>query len=170
MTMRVPFRRLHEWQPGATGGSTNDVVGLAAGLVALAVCVAADVILTQESAALVGTFVAAPFVAALFARPAATGIVGVAAIVAAAASPTWNAGSGDSEQVVRLVVITVGSGLAVLGAWLRWRSAGRSERLRLLDSVGEVADGSLPLAETLRRVTEVIVPAFSRHLPGRRGP
>jgi PAS domain S-box-containing protein len=49
----------------------------------------------------------------------------------------------------------------VLGAWLRWRSAGRSERLRLLDSVGAVADGSLPLAETLRRVTEVIVPALA---------
>ena len=49
----------------------------------------------------------------------------------------------------------------MLGAWVRQRSAGRSERLRLLDSVGAVADGSLPLAETLQRVTEVIVPQLA---------
>jgi PAS domain S-box-containing protein len=130
-------------------------------LVLLGTCIVADVVLTQESAALVGTFVAAPFVAALFARPAVTGVVAAAAIVAAAVSTTWNAGTADSEQIVRLIVITVGGGLAMFGASLRWRSAGRSERLRLLDSVGAVADGSLPLPETLRRVTEVIVPAFA---------
>ena len=69
--------------------------------------------------------------------------------------------TGEAEQVVRLAVIGLGGGLAVGGAWLRAHWAGRSERLRLLDSVGAVADGSLPLAETLRRVTEVIVPGFS---------
>src|SRR5207342_814781 len=62
---------------------------------------------------------------------------------------------------VRLILIGLGTALAVAGAALRSRWMGRSERLRLLDSVGAVADGSLPLAETLRRVTEVIVPAFS---------
>ena len=38
--------------------------------------------------------------------------------------------------------------------------AGRG-RLELLDEVGAVADGSLPLAETLDRVVEVIVPGFA---------
>ena len=38
--------------------------------------------------------------------------------------------------------------------------AGRSERLALLDSVGGAADGSLLLAETLSRATEVVVPTF----------
>ena len=61
---------------------------------------------------------------------------------------------------MRLIVIGLGGALAVGGAWLREHWAGRSERLRLLDSVGAVADGSLPLAETLRRVTDVVVPAF----------
>ena len=159
--MRGRFRRLRDLRPGGAGGPANDLIGLVAGLVLLGACIAADVFLTQESAALVGTFVAAPFVAALFARPAATGVVAAAAIIAAAMSPTWNDGTGDSEQIARLIVITVGGGLAMLGASLRWRSAGRSERLGLLDSVGAVADGSLPLPETLRRVTEVIVPAFA---------
>src|SRR4051794_3501499 len=145
--MRRRFRRLREWATGGTGGPTNDLIGLLAGFALLGACVAADIVLTQESAALVGTFVAAPFVAALFARPAATAVVAAAAIAAAALSTTWNEGTGDSEQVVRMIVLTVGGAIAVLGAWLRWRSAGRSERLRLLDSVGAVADGSLPLAE-----------------------
>jgi PAS domain S-box-containing protein len=159
--MRGRFRRLREWATGGTGGPTNDLIGLLAGLALLGTCIAADIVLTQESAALVGTFVAAPFVAALFARPAVTGVVAAVAIAAAALSTTWNEGTGDSEQVVRMIVISIGGLIAVGGAWLRWRSAGRSERLQLLDSVGAVADGSLPLAETLRRVTDVIVPAFS---------
>jgi PAS domain S-box-containing protein len=152
---------LREWRPGIVGDSTNDRLGLVAGLLTLAVCIGADVALTKESAAIVGTFVAAPFVAAVFAGPLVTGGVGIAAIAGAAASPTWNTNTGGSETVVRLVLIALGTCLAVGGAWVRWRSAGRSERLRLLDSVGAVADGSLPLTETLRRVTEVIVPAFS---------
>ena len=137
----------------------------------LAVCVSADVVLTQESAALVGTFVAAPFVAALFARPAATAVVGVAAIGAAALSPSWNMGTGDSEQVVRLVVIARRRAASrSLGASLRWRSAGRSERLRLLDSVGAVADGSLPLRRDAAPGDRGDRPGVRRHLHGRRDP
>ncbi len=83
------------------------------------------------------------------------------AIAAAIASPGWNMGLDDPQLVVWLVLIGLGTALAVAGAWLRSVWVGRSERLRLLDSVGAVADGSLPLAETLRRVTEVIVPALA---------
>ena len=154
-------RRLREWAARSARGATNDLLGLVAGLLTLAVCVIADVTLTRESAAIVGTFVAAPFVAAVFAGPLTTAGVGVLAIAAAALSPGWNMETGTSEQFVRLAVIAAGSGIAVAGAIIRGRSAGRSERLRLLDSVGAVADGSLALADTLRRVTEVIVPAFS---------
>jgi hypothetical protein len=158
--MRATIRSLREWRPGAAWTATNDRLGVAAGLLTLVVCIVADVTLTRESAALVGTFVAAPFVAALVAGPLATAGVGAAAIAAAAARSTWNT-TAESEQIVRLAVIAGGTALAVAGAWIRSRSAGRSERLRLLDSVGAVADGSLPLAETLSRVTEVIVPALS---------
>ncbi len=127
----------------------------------LGVCVTADVALTDESAAIIGAYVAAPFVTALIAGPGVTAIVALLALAAAALSPEWNMGLGDAELAARMGLIAIGGGVAVAGASLRSRSVGRSERLRLLDSVGAVADGSLPLAETLRRVTEVIVPALS---------
>ena len=97
----------------------------------------------------------------MLAGPVVTAGVALLAFGAALASPMWNADTGGAEQVVRLIVIGLGGALAVGGAWLREHWAGRSERLRLLDSVGAVADGSLPLAETLRRVTDVVVPTFA---------
>ncbi len=136
-------------------------LGLAAGLAALAVCVGADIVLESEAAAIVGTYVAAPFVTALLAGPGATAFVGLLAVACAVASPGWNMSVDDPEQFVRISVITFGSAIAVGGAWLRTRSRGRSERMRLLDAVGAVADGSLPLDETLSRVIEEIVPALA---------
>ena len=70
-------------------------------------------------------------------------------------------GLGDTELAVRMGLIAIGGGRRDRRGAVASRSVGRSERLRLLDSVGAVADGSLPLAETLRRVTEVIVPGLS---------
>jgi GAF domain-containing protein len=67
---------------------------------------------------------------------------------------------GDAEQIASIAVIVIGTALAALGSWIGIRRRGRSDRLALLDAVGGVADGSLPLAETLDRVVEVIVPAF----------
>jgi PAS domain S-box-containing protein len=157
--MRRMIGRLRELSAGES--PAGDWLGLAAGIVMLGICVGADIVLTQESAVIVGAYVAAPFVTALIAGPAATAAVGVMAIAAALASPGWNMGLDDPQLAVWLVLIGLGTALAVAGAWLRSVWVGRSERLRLLDAVGAVADGSLPLAETLRRVTEVIVPALA---------
>ena len=132
--------------------------GLALGLLTLAVCVGFDIVLDAQSAAIVGTYVAAPLIAGFFAGPRSVVFVGALAIAAAAASPAWNPNVGTDEQAARIAVIAFGSAVAIAGAWYRTHAAGRSERLELLDAVGAVADGSLPLAETLRRVTEVIVP------------
>ena len=157
--MRRLIGRFRGWSAGEQpAGRWLGVVG---GIVMLALPVAADVALTGESAAIVGAYVAAPFVTALFAGPGATAAIGLLALGAALASPSWNTGVDEPELAVRISLIVLGTGLAVLGAWVRQRSAGRSERLRLLDSVGAVADGSLPLAETLQRVTEVIVPQLA---------
>ena len=136
-------------------------IGFAGGVAILAVCIAADVLLTGETAAVVGAFVAAPFVTALVAGPRTTAVVALFALGAAVLSTQWNMGLDDTELAVRLGLLALGGLIAVAGAQLRRRSVGRSERLRLLDSVGAVADGSLPLAETLRRVVEVIVPGLS---------
>ena len=137
-----------------------DSIGLMIGVLTLGVLVIVDVVLDQESAAIAGSFVAAPLLTALIAGPLAAGVVGALAVAAAVASPAWNMSSDDVEQVFRVGIIALGTGFAIAAARFRERSVGRSERLVLLDSVGAVADGSLPLAETLQRVTDVIVPAF----------
>ena len=142
----------------AVENDSADPRGLGAGLLVLAALISADAVLNAESAAIAGTFVIAPFVAALLAGPLVTGAVGALACVAALASPIWNPGIDGIEQAIRVWVILLGTGFAVAGAWTQRRSEGRSDRLRLLDAVGAVADGSLPLDETLRRVTDTIVP------------
>ncbi len=159
--MNAPMSRLLERMSGRAPGGLAQHLGVALGLLTLVVCVGIDVVLESKTSALVGTYVAAPFIAALFAGPLGTGAVGLAAIAAGALSPTWNPAVGDSEHAVRIVMIGLGAALATVGALIRARTAGRSERLGLLSAVGGVADGSLPLPETLARVTETVVPAFA---------
>ena len=87
---------------GLTGTArlATDSAGLLVALSVLAFCVGADILLGNESAAIVGTYVAAPFVAALLSGPRATALVGVLAIAAAAASPSWNMNTATADQVV----------------------------------------------------------------------
>ncbi|MQA73457.1 MAG: SpoIIE family protein phosphatase [Solirubrobacterales bacterium] len=139
--------------------ATNPV-GLAIGLALLAVCVLVDALVDERSAALVGTYVVAPLVAAMLAGPGVTTAVGVLAIAATLASPSWNMSGPEVDQAIRVGVTILGTAIAIVGATVKGRFRGRSERLRLLDAVGAVADGSLPLAETLERVTEEITPMF----------
>jgi PAS domain S-box-containing protein len=158
--MQSAILRLRDRVRRGAASLTGDQFGIGLGLGTLAVCIVVDVVLEDEAAVISGIYVAAPFVTALFAGAAATTVVGIAAIAAAVASPLWNMGTDESGQAVRTMLIAAGSGVAILGASRRMGSHGRSERLRVLDSVGAVADGSLPLAETLQRVTDVIVPAI----------
>ena len=145
-----------------TRSETPPGVGLLFGLALLATLVAFDVVLDDESANLVAAYVAVPFITAFLAGPLITGAVGLAALGAAIASPEWNMNEiGDPDWVVRCVIISLGTVLAVASAWVRQRGESRAERLHQLDALGAVADGSLPLAETLRRVTDVIVPAVA---------
>lgn len=135
-------------------------VGIGLAVVWLAVVTAVDVLVGEGTPALIGPLVAAPFITALLAGPWSATVSGALAIAVAAASPLWTMESGgDDRYLVRLAVIAVGAGVAVAAAAYRQRAAARADRLRLLDAVGDVADGSLPLAETLRRVTQVIAPA-----------
>ena len=145
---------------GSEPGRRRGTLGLVLGVALLLILVVVDVLLADASAALIGPFVAAPFVTALLAGPGPTLAVGSLAIVAGLASPAWNTSAGeDTDFYVRLAVIIGGAAFATFSSRNRTRAAARAERLHLLDAVGEVADGSLPLAETLRRVTDVIVPA-----------
>ncbi|MEK6328295.1 MAG: SpoIIE family protein phosphatase [Actinomycetota bacterium] len=126
------------------------------GLAVLAALIGVDVIL-GPSPVITGTFLMAPFVCAVFGGPRATALVAGVTILMGATSPVWQ-DDGGLPYAIRLVAIVVAGAFAVAGAHARDRWRGNAGRLRLLDSISEFADGSLPLAQTLTRVTELIVP------------
>jgi PAS domain S-box-containing protein len=136
-------------------GDTNRW-GLPLGLIMLAILFAADVI-PGSSTHLTGAFLMAPLLCALFGSPRGTALVAALAICLGAVSPLWNTDAGVA-YVISLAAISASGAFAVAGAQARDRSRGNTGRLRLLDAIGEIADGSLPLADTLTRTTELIVP------------
>jgi serine phosphatase RsbU (regulator of sigma subunit)/PAS domain-containing protein len=138
----------------------NDRLGALAGILLLAVLAVADLVLGAD-VALTGSMIVVPFIVALWAGTGITLLVGLATVATAAASGSWNMNFGESDYDVRLVVLVAGVFLAVATAWARERARLGAHRLELLDEVGAVADGSLPLAQTLERVIEVIVPDFA---------
>jgi GAF domain-containing protein len=66
-----------------------------------------------------------------------------------------------SVEALMLVTVAAVALVAALAARATIRARRGASRLRLLDRVGRIADGSLPLAETLEQVTEAVVPAFA---------
>ncbi len=138
----------------------NDRLGALVGFGMLAVLIAADVALGR-TVVLTGTVVIVPFLTALWAGTAVTALLGLVTLGATVASGWWNVNFWDSDYDARLVVVFVGSFLALVSAWARERARLGAHRLALLDEVGAVADGSLPLPQTLERVLAVIVPAIA---------
>jgi PAS domain S-box-containing protein len=134
--------------------------GPALGIAALVVMVAIDVALGSETA-LVGVYAIAPFLAATTGRPRSTAVVSVAAVGAGAASGIWNDNIGSGDWVARLAIIAAGGIFATFAARAATRARSGMFRLRMLDRVGRIADGSLPLGETLDKVTEAVVPGFT---------
>jgi sigma-B regulation protein RsbU (phosphoserine phosphatase) len=150
----VPAALLRGWR-------RRDWVGLLLGLVTLAIIAAADIALGVQEAVLVGAFVVAPFVCALFAHVPATLLVGAAALGLAAGSVAWHGELDTQPYRVALAVIAIGTPFALASAWSRQRSSVRGERLRILDAVATIADGSQPLDVALDRVTELVVPSVA---------
>jgi PAS domain S-box-containing protein len=139
-----------------SGPGDADRWGVPLGLIVLAIALAVDLLL-GSSTVIVGTFLMAPFVCALFGSARGTALVAALAVCLGAASPLWTSDSG-AAYVIRLLAIAISGGFAVAGAHARDRSRNNAARLRLLDAISEIADGSLPLAETLSRATKLIVP------------
>jgi serine phosphatase RsbU (regulator of sigma subunit)/PAS domain-containing protein len=139
------------------GPRRNERVALAAGLATLGGLVVLD-LLISKSAAVSGTYMLAPFVSAMFGAVGATALVAVLSAAIGAASGEWNMDFGDSDYWIRLGGLLLGGVFALAGAWARERSRRTSRRLEVLDQIGAIADGSLPLADTLGRVTDLIVP------------
>jgi PAS domain S-box-containing protein len=130
------------------------------GLVGLAALVVVDLALGRD-AAIAGTFAAAPFLTATLGGPRATAVVAAAATAAAFLSGLWNDDFGAGDWWARLCAVAVAGLVAILAARAAALARTGMFRLRLLDRVGRIADGALPLAETLDRVTEAVVPAYA---------
>ena len=141
-------------------GRRSDLRGGLAGLLLLAGLVVADAAL-GEDVVLAGTFILAPFVAAIWAGVAVTALVGGLAVAAALASGIWNMQFGGADYDSRLALVALGAAFAVASAWSRERVRRGTARVQLLNEVGAIADGSLPLAQTLDRILEVSVPAIA---------
>ena len=137
----------------------DDSIGLALGLAILAILAVTDAALDLD-VLLVGSFVAAPFVCALFARTWVTVLVGIVAVGLAAGSREWHPMAREGYWIA-LAIVVGGTMFAVASARARERARVRGERLRILDSVATIADGSRPLDETLDTVTGLIVPGVA---------
>ena len=146
--------------PFRSAPNRRDLAACAIGIVLLGCLVAVDALL-GDGESIAGAFVLPPLMVALSGSVQATTAVAVLAVVASVASGTWNGLWGDPEHEARSAVVLIGGALAIVGAVARWRALADARRLELLDGIGGIADGSLPLDQTLNRVTELIVPALA---------
>ncbi len=128
------------------------------GLASLAAMVALDASLGIPGL-LAGTLVLPPFIPAIRGNVFATFLVGAMTIAAGLAGPLWNPGLGATEYWISVACLVLGGGFALAAARARHRALISSQRFALLDAVGAIADGSLPLSETLERVVGIVVPA-----------
>jgi PAS domain S-box-containing protein len=128
------------------------------GLAALAALIAVDAAM-GPTGLLAGTFILAPFLPAVLGSVLATAVVALLSTIAGFASPIWDKDFGEAAYWILGAETVIGGGFAVAAARVRQRALVSSQRLAVLDSVGAIADGSLPLADTLERAVELIVPA-----------
>ena len=108
-------------------------------LAVLALLVMTDALL-PPSLLVTGTFAIAAIVASALTTVARTAIVGVAALVMAAASGLWNQNLGSTEWWIRMLVVVIGGVLAVLLATARVR---RERELRRMTAIAEAAQRAL---------------------------
>jgi PAS domain S-box-containing protein len=134
----------------------SDRWGIPLGLAVLAIALGLDLIV-GSSTVIIGTFLMAPLLCALFGTARGTAMVAALAVALGVASQVWTNDDG-APYVIRVLAIAIAGAFAVAGAHFRDTSRGNAARLRLLDAISDIADGSLPLGETLRRATELIVP------------
>jgi PAS domain S-box-containing protein len=139
------------------GLAAPDRSGLVLGLAALAAMAALDIILGTPMRA-GGLLLLAPFIPAVLGGVLATVVVGVLAVVVGLVSPIWNSGFGEADYWIKAAGLVLGGAFAIVAARARRRARVTSRRFALQDAVGAIADGSLPLAQTLDRVVELIVP------------
>lgn len=105
----------------------------------LGLLVLADVLL-PPSLLVTGTFAMAAIVASALTTVARTAMVGIAATALAGISALWNQNSGTAEWWLRMAVVALAGGLAVLLARIRVR---RDHELRHMTAIAETAQRAL---------------------------
>ncbi len=112
------------------------------------------------SVPLTTTFVLAPAALAITGRARDVGIAGVAAVALAVASGFWNHFAGSGDHLVRVFIVAVGSGLAVLAARAIATAARERGRMAVLAAVGRLS-GAERVAAAAPGVHEALVPAVA---------
>lgn len=133
---------------------------LLAGSAILLILVAGDVALGSRTVITLA-YGLAPLVTAFWGNRRSTVLISIAAVSLAALSGIWNANVQEADQFGRIALVIGASGMAIVGSDAIGRSRESLRRLTLLNEVAKVADGSSPLAETMDRISDVIVPGFA---------
>lgn len=102
------------------------------------------------------TVVLGPFLASMLCTVRQTAIVAAAAVGGALLSVVWTPEPDSTFHVLRLTVVIVGSGLAILAARERARSSLVERRLRLLADIADLT-GSVGVQRAADRVTDLVV-------------
>jgi PAS domain S-box-containing protein len=134
--------------------------GLLPALLFLALVTLLDIRL-GSSVTLTGVLAVGPFITALSGARRATVVVAVTTVVLATASGLWNHDFNTSEYLVRLPLVIAASAFACYSAWVISYNRRAARGLELLNEVAGAADGSVPLAATLDRITTLAVPELA---------
>jgi PAS domain S-box-containing protein len=157
--LKRPSHRFSRLASTGAGLERNDRLGAFVALATTALLIVLNLALGKD-AVLVGALIVVPFLAAIWAGVVVTAAVGVLSVAAGVAVCEW-ADLSLPDYRARIILLVIGGLFAVATSWARERLRGGTRRLELLNEVGEIANGSLPLAETLERLLDVIVPAFA---------
>lgn len=143
------------WSPA---GRRALVLGPA--LAVLALLSAVD-LLAQPSTAVVGIAVVAPLLTMLVGDSRDVALVGCATVLVVALSAAWRDDFGELVHVHRLGLAVAVSIIAGVAARARSQASGDRARFAVLASVGEIADGTLSLADTVAGLNDIVVPQLA---------
>jgi GAF domain-containing protein len=124
-----------------------------AGLVAIDILLRGDAIPTS--------YAVPPFIAAVMGGRWASLLTAVLAVALAVVSGAWDGNIGDDAYFARIAIVAAAGAAAVLGARAVAESRGSIRRFALLNDVASAADGSPPLRETMRLISDLIVPEMA---------
>jgi PAS domain S-box-containing protein len=129
------------------------------GLALLLELVLATIDLASGTSVLTSSYLVPVLAVAVVESAERTALVAAVAIALALISGALQGDLFTSAHIYRLGIVAGGGCLGVVGAAFRARAVQARDRMELLAKVGEVADGTSALDETLSRLAAILVPA-----------